>query len=164
VKLHETAWKTLVWYLIDVDFPPESITTRWYAHFRWYLGLDEADEQPPYRSYYHDQACRDKTLLDTTFEDRQLAFLRFYAWYSDSMTDCCVALTQKGQLAAVPSLAKVGDQICVLWGARTPYLLRSYTGSNTSREAFELVGHMYDLALMTGDAADEASGKAFLIV
>jgi hypothetical protein len=163
-KLHETAWKTLAWYHIDHDFPIEIITTGYYPHFRWYLGLDEADEQHPYRSYYHNQAYQDKTLSDTTFEDRQLAFFRFLGHFSESMRDCCIALTQMGRLAAVSPLAKVGDQICVLWGARTPYLLRSYTGSNTSREAFELVGPMYDLTLMTGDAADEAGGKAFLIV
>jgi hypothetical protein len=54
--------------------------------------------------------------------------------------------TDRGYLGLAPEHAKVGDSVCILSGARVPYILRAEAGEN------KLIGEAYIQGLMKGEA------------
>jgi hypothetical protein len=62
-------------------------------------------------------------------------------------------VTEKGRMAIVPPLAYEGDIICVIKGARMPYVLRDkFSGE---RMLYNLVGSCYAHGIMDGEIRDD---------
>jgi len=57
-------------------------------------------------------------------------------------------VTRRGHMGLAPWNARVGDQVAILHGGRTPYLLRTFPAT----EAMRLVGEAYVYGLMAGEA------------
>ena len=53
--------------------------------------------------------------------------------------------TQEGYMGLAPKCARVGDQVCVLFGAEAPYVLRR------KGDAFEVIGECYCHGIMYGE-------------
>jgi hypothetical protein len=60
-----------------------------------------------------------------------------------------LAHTLRGYMGLVPSRARVGDQLCVLFGGQVSYMLRKRKDSS-----YEYVGECYIHGLMDGEALD----------
>jgi hypothetical protein len=61
-------------------------------------------------------------------------------------------VTDKGYYGLVPCDVQVGDQVCVLYGSKVPFLLR-----NISDTKYELLSWTFVLGLMNGEALANAS-------
>jgi hypothetical protein len=68
---------------------------------------------------------------------------------------------EKGYFMLVPELARVGDVICILWGAQTPFLLRRK--SEVDRR-WELVGECYVHGIMDGEGLGLSEKEVFVLV
>ena len=82
---------------------------------------------------------------------------KLYGRYLERIRDACghrvLFVTARGYMGLGPWNAKVGDHVCVLKGADTPFLLRPVERKD---ERYTLVGETYVLGIMEGEAmADE---------
>jgi hypothetical protein len=66
-------------------------------------------------------------------------------------------VTDKGYYGLVPSDVQVGDQVCVLYGSKVPFLLR-----NISDTKYELLSWTFVLGLMSGEALANANISHFI--
>jgi hypothetical protein len=69
-----------------------------------------------------------------------------------------IAVTERGDLAIVQSLSKVGDKICVLPGSRTPYTIRKVSRDDETDVRYEFVGESYVDDLTSGACLSMAAG------
>jgi hypothetical protein len=69
-----------------------------------------------------------------------------------------IAVTERGDLAIVQSLSKVGDKICVLPGGRTPYTIRKVSRDDETDVRYEFVGEVYVDDLTSGAGLSMAAG------
>ncbi|KAF2269756.1 hypothetical protein CC78DRAFT_452837 [Lojkania enalia] len=60
-----------------------------------------------------------------------------------------LCFTRKGYVGLVPGAAEVGDEICILYGGATPFILREDRGSTGT---YSLVGEAYIHGIMHGEA------------
>jgi hypothetical protein len=67
-----------------------------------------------------------------------------------SQRSFCV--TERGYIGMVPHLSKVGDIVCVFFGAQVPFVLRSIDLDQGSTERYQLVGESYIHGIMDGQA------------
>jgi hypothetical protein len=58
-------------------------------------------------------------------------------------------MTIKGHLGFGPASVREGDQLCVLYGATVPFILRSYG------ESYNLIGECYVDGFMNGEAVEQ---------
>ncbi|KAK1764188.1 hypothetical protein QBC33DRAFT_596123 [Phialemonium atrogriseum] len=72
-------------------------------------------------------------------------------------------VTERGRMAVVPPHAKKGDVICIMKGARMPFILRRKKVAGGVSERFELVGACYVHGLMDGGNANEPEKEFTLI-
>ena len=63
-----------------------------------------------------------------------------------------IYVTDKGYYGLVPCDVQVGDQVCVLYGSKVPFLLR-----NISDAKYELLSWTFVLGLMNGEALANAN-------
>ena len=97
--------------------------------------------------------ARDPDIKDdplTTLRDHFLTQLQFN----------CIAKTQKGSITNVPRTSQVGDLIVILYGWKTPFILRPMC------EGYLLIGDCYVYGIMHGKAIDQDMGdeKDFKLV
>lgn len=59
-------------------------------------------------------------------------------------------ITAKGNLGSGPSEMEPDDKICILFGAKTPFILRRLASTTSPR--YQLVGHAYVHGIMHGEA------------
>ncbi len=62
--------------------------------------------------------------------------------------------TQNGLLGLGPPTVQSGDLICIIMGARTPFLLRATVAHRGSKPTYHLVGECYVHGLMDGEGLD----------
>ncbi|KAK1752724.1 heterokaryon incompatibility protein-domain-containing protein [Echria macrotheca] len=76
---------------------------------------------------------------------------KLYGMYLERIRNACghraLFVTERGYIGLAPWNAKVGDEVCVLKGAKTPFLLREKEGGK-----HRLVGEAYVLGIMEGEA------------
>ena len=56
--------------------------------------------------------------------------------------------TSRGLIGTGPDLLKIGDQVCILYGAQIPFTLCPVTGSN---DRYEVVGEAWVHGIMDGE-------------
>lgn len=61
------------------------------------------------------------------------------------------AVTANGLFAMVPPNTSIGDVVCLLYGAETPFLLRRKP-CHEEQDVYELVGECYVHGIMQGQA------------
>ena len=74
-------------------------------------------------------------------------------------------VTEHGYMGLVPRTARVGDVVCLLEGAQTPFILRANDSSESSGEdlSWNLIGEAYIHGVMDGEAWPPPEIRAFLI-
>jgi hypothetical protein len=64
-------------------------------------------------------------------------------------------ITEKGLMGMVPKHSKIGDVICLIYGAQVPFVLRTSSeekeASDTSETMYQLVGECYIHGMMDGE-------------
>ncbi|KAM6513653.1 hypothetical protein FALCPG4_016034 [Fusarium falciforme] len=72
------------------------------------------------------------------------------------------AVTKEGYMALVPQLAAAGDELCVMYGMKTPFAIRRQADS----DGFELVGPCYVHGCMDGEALlrDGCDERDFVLI
>lgn len=70
-------------------------------------------------------------------------------------------VTEKGRMATVPPKCKEGDAICIIKGARMPYILRREVIEN--RKLCRLVGNTYIHGVMDGEIKIENPEKFIMV-
>ncbi|KAI0433461.1 heterokaryon incompatibility protein-domain-containing protein [Xylaria sp. FL1042] len=126
----EQFWRTLIW---DNGFDPDRASAAESAIvFRFFIArctlLLENHNEEWWEQYEKDQqACGNAH--DLAFKTRRF---------------CC---TEESRLASVPGKTKVGDKICVLYGGKTPYVIRPHGNGR-----YKLVGICYLHGMMHGEA------------
>ena len=88
---------------------------------------------------------------------------KVYGRYLERIRNACghrgLFVTERGYMGLGPWNAKVGDRVCVLKGADTPFLLR---GDEREGERYTLVGESYVLGMMEGEVmAEEGVDERF---
>lgn len=67
----------------------------------------------------------------------------------------CMFLTEKGYVGLGPESMKPGDQVAILLGGTTPFVLRNTPGSVERREEYEMIGDCYVHGVMDGELAKD---------
>ncbi|KAL5330530.1 hypothetical protein ACEPPN_000047 [Leptodophora sp. 'Broadleaf-Isolate-01'] len=80
--------------------------------------------------------------------------LEFYTVAVKSWLGRKIVATKKGTLAFVPLGTEVGDQIGIILGARTPFVLRQGENGSEFEGKFRLVGECYVYGLMHGEGLE----------
>ncbi|KAH8594437.1 heterokaryon incompatibility protein-domain-containing protein [Bisporella sp. PMI_857] len=73
--------------------------------------------------------------------------------------DCRFFITQQGYIGRGPPSLQQGDQVCVLFGGRVPFILRK----DKEVEEFQLVGEAYVHGIMKGEAMQDLSARDFVL-
>ena len=87
--------------------------------------------------------------------------------YSYNRHFCC---TEKGSMGLVPPGSKVGDLVCILFGAQTPFILRPAEAhgddhGETQEPSYILIGECYMHGMMDGETiTPEAVRQMFKII
>jgi hypothetical protein len=76
-------------------------------------------------------------------------WLQFFSAFHPLSRNFCV--TSKGYIGLVPPKTEVGDKVCILFGGRTPFVLRDAGGGK-----HVLVGECYIHGMMDGEALPQA--------
>ncbi|RYF43154.1 MAG: hypothetical protein EOO38_19060 [Cytophagaceae bacterium] len=84
-----------------------------------------------------------------------------------SMNDTIMAMTvarrlimSRNRVGLGPAGAQVGDELCLLRGGRTPFVIRSTGNKDTiGRPMYELIGDCYVQGLMDREAVDENKAR-----
>lgn len=75
--------------------------------------------------------------------------------YNTSMGGACVGrvfgITERGRMCLVPALTKIGDEVFIPHGARTPFIVRQVQVSKHGG-TYELIGEAYVQGIMMGEA------------
>jgi hypothetical protein len=82
---------------------------------------------------------------DMTTHTEGLTFLK-YALIAEGRSLC---ITASGRLCLAPFETRVGDRVVILYGGKTPYVLRP------AGDDFEFVGESYVHGLMKGEALED---------
>lgn len=83
----------------------------------------------------------------------------------DRIKDRHFATTARNDMAIVHPGTKVGDSICLILGAKIPFVIRQrHTESNSENEEFELVGECYAHSLMDGQGLKFAAWRRIILV
>lgn len=90
--------------------------------------------------------------------------------FANAMASCAVGrrvcVTAAGRLGCVPPLSQVGDEVVLIHGAPTPFVIRkSVEATGADNNLYELVGACYMHGMMDGEAfpADETQEAEKLI-
>jgi hypothetical protein len=62
-----------------------------------------------------------------------------------------LCITERGKLGLVPEGVAKGDRICVLVGAKAPFVVREVEGLDAEQEKYLLVSDCYIDGLMAGE-------------
>jgi hypothetical protein len=71
------------------------------------------------------------------------------AAFAKRLSDGKFYVTKMGYIGFVPHEAKIGDEICILYRAAVPFVLRKSLDSNSS---FKLIGECYIHGIIHGEA------------
>lgn len=97
-------------------------------------------------------AARDE---DKQIEDRQVEKGRAEGILHETTLNRVLCITTKGYIGLVPWKAQVGDQVVVLFGGYTPFVLRQrhgVAGLSENEEYWQLIGESYIHGFMDGEA------------
>ncbi|KAH8595305.1 hypothetical protein B0O99DRAFT_622573 [Bisporella sp. PMI_857] len=73
--------------------------------------------------------------------------------------NCKFFITQQGYIGRGPPSLQPGDQVCILFGGRVPFILRK----DKEAEEFQLVGEAYVHGIMKGEAMRDLSTRDFVL-
>jgi hypothetical protein len=93
-------------------------------------------------------------LLDTEQPDyvkRYLEVVRDVVWNRRTFRSKANSPNNSTLVGLVPQSAKLGDNLCILYGCSVPVVLRKLSGSNTSI-CWQLIGDAYVHGIMDGEA------------
>jgi hypothetical protein len=82
-------------------------------------------------------------------------YMKLMTTFSASAKGKAICLTCDGRLALVPSESKIGDRICLISGAETPFVVRSSGGGHIHRDVANiLIGACYVHGITHGELAE----------
>ena len=100
-------------------------------------------------------------LLDTKIPDHVKKFLevaRDVIWNRRTFRSKVNDDTERPLMGLIPQNAKVGDQVCILYGCSVPVVLRKLPSSN-NEFCWQLIGDAYVYGIMDGEAIRSASSE-----
>jgi hypothetical protein len=121
----------------DFKIPPEHNSCTFWSYINTRSPRDEDAEPSPPR---YAQADLDKTLTYSYcagLKEGYPAGRRFF-------------VSNEGLMDLVPDGVAAGDEICILFGGYTPFVIRRLEGGN-----YEFIGECYVHGLMDGEAMEE---------
>lgn len=109
------------------------------------------------RNSTKDEYNSDANLLDLSLPQAHREAQRFRIALRHACTNRRLFYTSKGRLGLGSKTVRKGDQVALLYGFRTPYILRQHGHGNT----FKIVGEAYLEGAMYGDdfRANKATGR-----
>lgn len=117
------------WLCCGLDYTTERLETGW------------AERQATYEALMSEEA------LGSVLENGRAAANLDAALYTFAVRrKLCVR--DNGQLGMTPILTRVGDKLCVIFGARVPYVIRPVEDSSS----YQLIGECYLEGVMDGEA------------
>jgi hypothetical protein len=150
----EDVWRTLIANTTHPTKDPAGPEYQNYFQAFQCLYLDDASEKDLDWRHVHDKLDRDPSIgreMKTHASCYLFAFL-------DATIGRRFCVTENGRVGLVPSGVAKGDKICIIRGARVPFVIREVVGTIRDGETvFVLVGDCYVDGLMTGDAPSTVS-------
>jgi hypothetical protein len=101
-------------------------------------------------------------LMDLNIEEHVKTFLsvvRDVIWNRRAFQSEPNSFTKRHLVGLIPQHARIGDQICILYGCSVPVVLRKHPGSN-GYPYWHLIGDAYVHGVMDGEAIRESSKEA----
>jgi len=134
---NECFWRTLIWNANAADRYPAPV------NFGAYLSqLMESEERLVDMSQPAHEVRDDERTIPAGEAEA------YYAAFATHGLNRRFFITEKGHLGSGPPEMRLGDLICVVFGSKTPLILRQLEPEST----YELVGHAYVHGIMHGEA------------
>jgi hypothetical protein len=156
----EVYWRTLIKNVIK---PSEIAPPEYADHFKsWQQGLrewaglkEDFENSPDFAADKNDPSAVMAFYVKDEQKPRRERITeyagstaRFEEVFSSLIGGCQFCITEQGYMGWVPASGQVGDQVCILYGCRIPYLIRP------ERSGFRLLGDVYLHGLMDGEAIE----------
>ncbi|KAL8369744.1 hypothetical protein RB595_000196 [Gaeumannomyces hyphopodioides] len=126
------------------------------------------DDDMAHDTWWFAQMCGLKDALED-MQDRPGELASLHLRCNELIMSCSIGraffISEKGYFGLAPSTAQVGDQICILAGGQTPYILHAVGEAvlpdSGTVPAFRVAGDAYVHGIMHGEAmADVEEGRA----
>jgi len=158
INLPDTIWRTLCADRDDRDQPAPSVYRVAMLHL---LQISSKTPKPKDSTNLleHMSSIDIEELLDTEIPDhvkKYLAVVRDVIWNRRTFRSKVNDGTEGPLVGLIPQNAKVGDQVCILYGCSVPIVLRKLPSSN-NEYCWQLIGDAYVYGVMDGEVIRSAS-------
>lgn len=140
-------WRTLI---ANVAHPSKQLAPLCYAkYFESFkeVYIDDVRHQDLDWREAHARVANDKAFCDDVKAEAHQYLFAFL----DASIGRRFCVTECGELGLVPAGVAKRDRVCVVPGAKTPFIIREIANSDSSRRKFVLVGDCYIDGLMQGE-------------
>jgi hypothetical protein len=140
------------------EYSPQAYVTKYELFLRLFVNNPKVkglDYEEAYAGIFGDPEFSDNEKKDADYHVRAMDLTLLFKR---------IATTERGDLAVVQSLSKVGDRICVLPGGKTPYTIRKVSGDDEINARYEFVGESYVDSLMSGIGLSMAPLQDIMLV
>lgn len=101
---------------------------------------------------YLGKTCRQMSINLKSSKVRPSLWMELASQHASGRT---LVITKQGYIAMAPPTTVVGDQLCILFGGETPYVLRHYPTKKNISTTYRFLGEAYVPGLMDGEAISE---------
>ncbi len=138
----------------------QSVGESFYASYRFSLltqsiRLERTFEEA--KRIYPERQWRSDEEAGQNIDEEQAKTLLFNGASANGFGGRKLAITKSGYFAMVPPLAEVGDIICLIYGAQTPFVLRRESNG------LQLVGECYVHGIMDGEIVGDGVREMFVL-